>query len=171
MKDTFGNFEWKDIGDIELGRPAMGEKMHVAVYRMFHYSLRSVLEKSYGKEAVKHNLVEAGRLAGREFCEHVLDLSLPPADFFRLLRQNMAELGIGILEIEHADFDNMIFILKVSEDLDCSGVPVTGETTCNYDEGLIMGILEVYTGRKFIVKETDCWSTGDWTCRFHVVAI
>lgn len=171
MSDTFRSFEWKDIGDIELGRPAMGEKMHVAVYRMFHYSLRSILEKNYGREAARHILVEAGRTAGREFCRHALELSLPPEDFFHLLKQKMTELGIGLLAVEHADFENMIFILTVSEDLDCSGVPATGETICNYDEGLIMGILEIYTGRQFIVRETNCWSTGDWTCRFHVVAI
>lgn len=171
MNDTFGNFEWKNIGDIERGRPAMGEKMHVAVYRMFYYSLRSVLEKNFGKEAAKHILVEAGRAAGKEFCRHMLDFSLPPEDFFHLLKQKMTELGIGLLEVEHADFENMIFVLTVSEDLDCSGVMVTGETVCNYDEGLIMGILEIYLGRQFVVRETNCWSTGDWTCRFHVVAI
>ncbi|HBR02735.1 MAG TPA: 4-vinyl reductase, partial [Ruminiclostridium sp.] len=71
----------------------------------------------------------------------------------------------------HADFENMIFILTVSEDLDCSGLPATGETVCNYDEGLIMGILEAYTSRQFTVKEVNCWSTGDWTCRFHVLGI
>lgn len=171
MNDTFRSFEWKNIGDIERGRPTLGEKMHVAAYRMFLYALRSILEKSYGKAAVKHNLVEAGRVAGGKFCEHALDLNLSPVEFFRLLKEKMAELGIGILEVEHADFENMIFILTVSEDLDCSGVPVTGEAICNYDEGLITGIMEIYTGRQFIVRETNCWSAGDWTCRFHVVAI
>ncbi|HWR55005.1 MAG TPA: 4-vinyl reductase [Negativicutes bacterium] len=171
MKNTLQSFEWKDIGDIERGRPTMGEKMDVAVYRMFHYSLRSILEKNYGQETVRHLLVEAGRAGGREFCRHVLDRSLPPEDFFHLLKQKMAELGIGLLEVEHADFEHMIFILTVSEDLDCSGLPVSGETVCNYDEGLIIGILEMYTGKQFVVKEINCWSTGDWTCRFHVVAV
>lgn len=171
MSDAFRSFEWSDIGDIERGRPAMGEKMHVAVYRMFHYSLRSILEKTYGKEAGKRILVEAGRTAGREFCRHALDLSLPPESFFRSLQQKMAELGIGLLEVEHADYENMIFILTISEDLDCSGLPATGETVCNYDEGLLMGILESYIGREFMVMEINCWATGEYICRFHVAAI
>ncbi|MDX9871390.1 MAG: V4R domain-containing protein [Clostridia bacterium] len=171
MNNSFRKFEWKDIGDIEQGRPTLGQIMHVAAYRMFHYSLRNILEKSYGRDTAKHLLKEAGQLAGREFCRHVLDTKLPAADFFHLLKQKMDELRMGILEVEYADFENMIFILTVSEDLDCSGVTVTGETICNFDEGLIMGILEIYTGRTFIVKETDCWSTGDWTCRFHIAAI
>jgi predicted hydrocarbon binding protein len=56
----------------------------------------------------------------------------------------------------------------VSEDLDCSGLPVYGETVCDFDEGFIAGIFHVYTGKEFIVKEIDCWSTGDRTCRFTV---
>lgn len=171
MSETVRPFAWNDIGNIELGRPAIGDKMHVSVYRMFYYSLANIIEKNCGKEAAKHMLVEAGQNAGREFCRHVLNPGLPPEDFFDLFKQKALELGMGLLEVEHADYVNMIFILTVSEDLECSGVSPTGETVCHYDEGLIMGILEVFMGRQFVVKETDCWSTGSWTCRFHVVAI
>ncbi len=171
MEDSLRSFKWADIGDIARGRPTLGMEMHVAAYRMFHYSLRNVLEENYGKDAIRHILVEAGRISGIEFCKHMLDVELPLDNFFKVLKEKMAELGMGILQIEHADFENMIFILTVSEDLDCSGLPASGEAICNYDEGLIMGILEMYTNRQFVVRETDCWSTGDWTCRFHVVAI
>jgi predicted hydrocarbon binding protein len=170
MSDSLKNFAWADIGDIAKGRPTLGMEMNVVVYRMFQYSLRKVLEKHYDREAVRHHLVEAGRLSGLEFCRHVLDMHLPPDSFIDLLMQKMKELGIGILQVEYADFENMIFILTVSEDLDCSGLPVTGATVCHYDEGLIMGILEMYTGRQLMVKEVDCWSTGAGMCRFNVVA-
>lgn len=171
MSDSPRRFKWEDIGDIVKGRPTLGGGMNVVAYRMVHYSLRHVLEKSYGKDATAHILAEAGRLAGLEFCGQMLDVRLPPGDFFRLLKKRMEELGIGILQVELADFENGIFVLTISEDLDCSGVPATGETICNYDEGFIMGVLEKYAGRQFIVQETDCWSTGAWICRFRVVAI
>ena len=171
MNDSSLDFEWSDIGDIAKGRPTLGMGMNVAAYRLFHYSLRSVLEKSCGKAETKNILVEAGRLSGIEFCKNLLDISLPPGSFFELLKDRMQELGMGILQVAHADFENLIFVLTVSEDLDCSGVPVTGEAVCNYDEGLIMGILQMNTGRQFMVRETDCWATGDWTCRFNIAAI
>ncbi|MGO5051014.1 hypothetical protein ACTQ6A_00640 [Lachnospiraceae bacterium LCP25S3_G4] len=41
--------------------------------------------------------------------------------------------------------DNGEAILTVGEDLDCSGLPITGETVCNFDEGFLAGILKVYT--------------------------
>lgn len=50
----------------------------------------------------------------------------------------------------------MSFTVTVSEDLDCSGLPITGTTVCDYDEGFLSGILEVYTGKPFQVKEIDC---------------
>lgn len=171
MKDSLNSFQWSDIGDIIKARPTLGVKMHVAVYRMFQYSFRNMLEKKYGKEEIKHILVESGKISGIEFCNNVLDSILSPDDFFNLLQQKMQEFGMGILEVKYKDFENMIFILKVSEDLDCSGVPVKDEFICNYDEGFIMGILEAYTGRHFVVKETNCWAAGDCACEFNVVSV
>lgn len=59
-------------------------------------------------------------------------------------------------------------ILTVSEDADCSGLPLLGETVCNYDEGFISGILSTYMRREYCAVEIDCWATGDRVCRFRV---
>jgi predicted hydrocarbon binding protein len=75
-------------------------------------------------------------------------------------------MNIGILRVELADFNLGHFILTISEDLDCSGLPELGDEVCTYDEGFIAGILQSYTGSPFQVKEVDCWCTGDRTCRF-----
>ena len=58
------------------------------------------------------------------------------------------------------------FVLTIAEDADCSGLPVLGQTMCNYDEGFIAGILTTYTGKQYMVVEIDCWATGDRVCRF-----
>ena len=73
-----------------------------------------------------------------------------------------------MLRVERADPESLAFLLTVSEDLDCSGLPITGTTVCDYDEGFIAGLLYAYTGLSFSVKEIDCWATGDRTCRFDV---
>jgi len=41
------------------------------------------------------------------------------------------------------------------------------EAVCTFDEGLIAGIFETFTGTPFQVEEVDCWCTGDRTCRFE----
>jgi len=162
------NFKWKDLGDIALGRPNLGPLTQVAVYRLMQYTMRDVLEKKYGAAEANKIFFEAGLLAGKEFCKNTLDRSLPINDFISDLTQKLLQFGIGVLRLESADLEKFNFTLTVSEDLDCSGLPFYGVPVCDYDEGFIAGILHVYSGRNFDVKEIDCWGTGDRTCRFSV---
>jgi hypothetical protein len=162
------NFTWNQLGDIKLGRPNLGPLTNVAVYRLMQYTMRAVLEKEYGNEKTRQILVEAGRISGMEFCKNMLDASLPLNKFVAQLQEKLLELLIGVLKVEKAEPDILSFVVTVSEDLDCSGVPVTGNTICNYDEGFIEGIFNVYTGKQFVVKEVDCWSTGESICRFVI---
>ena len=83
----------------------------------------------------------------------------------------MQDLKIGVLRIENIDEQSGRIILTVSEDADCSGLPVLGETVCNYEEGFISGILSVYTGKPYSAIEIDCWATGDRVCRFRADVI
>lgn len=162
------NFSWSQLGDIAEGRPNLGNKTNVAVYRLMQYTMRAVLEKEYGDERTRELLVMAGRLAGREFCKNILDITLPLNKFIAQLDKALVDLSIGILRVEMSDPENLNFTVTVSEDLDCSGLPVKGVTVCDYDEGFIEGIFHVYTGQDFIVKEIDCWTTGERTCRFTI---
>lgn len=161
------SFLWSDIGDIALGRPNLGNTTNVAVYRLMQYTMRSVLNKHLGGQKSAELFYAAGLLAGQEFCKNMLDTTLNFNDFVAQLHQKLIELNIGILRIEKSDLGKLEFTMVVTEDLDCSGLPVTNETVCDYDEGFIAGILEIYTGSKFDVKEVDCWSNGDRVCRFE----
>lgn len=171
MIPAFGTnyrFRWEDLGDIELGRPNLGQELLVVVYRLAQYTMREALAQRYGDEVAGDILREAGWIAGREFCLNVLDRHQPINAFIAELQIRLKELGIGILRVEYADLDKLSFMLTVSEDLDCSGLPITGTTVCDYDEGFIVGLFHAYTGKTFSAKEIDCWATGDRTCRFDV---
>ena len=162
------NFSWDQLGDIESGRPNLGNKTSVIVYRLMQYTLRAVLEKEYGDEQTRKLLADAGRLAGIEFCKNILDISLPLNKFMAQLHNILIDLEVGILKVEKSDAEKLRFVVTVSEDLDCSGLPIKGVTVCDYDEGFIEGIFNVYTGKEFNVKEVDCWTTGERTCRFSI---
>ena len=99
-----------------------------------------------------------------------MDASLDFNSFVADLQEKLKEYLIGIFKIEKADMDSLSFTLTVAEDLDCSGLPLSDETVCEYDEGFIAGILNTYTGKDFIVKEVDCWASGDRVCRFNATA-
>lgn len=164
MQETL--FSWNDIGDVCFGRPSLGDKVDVRIYRMMQFSLRSVLELRYGQKECRELIKCAGRLAGLSFCNQYVDTRLSPGDFLERLRDQLFEKGIGIFTAEKVDLDSLEFTFTVSEDLDCSGLPVTGEPVCDFDEGFIGGILETYLGKSFEVREVDCWASGSKTCRF-----
>jgi predicted hydrocarbon binding protein len=133
------------------------------------YTMRDVLNRKFSPETASELFREAGYEAGQEFCSNLLDTSLSLNSFQAQLQHLLQELRIGVMRMEKSDVDQLDFTLTVSEDLDCSGLSVTGVTVCEYDEGFIAGIFEVYTGKAFEVREIDCWATGDRTCRFRAV--
>jgi uncharacterized protein len=168
MKEDPYSFEWKDLGNIELGRPNLGTATHVAVYRLMQYTMRSVLNNEFGGETASGLFYKAGYLAGKEFCKNLLDTKQEFYAFISQLQATLKKLNIGILRMEQSDLEKLNFTLVISEDLDCSGLPVTEETVCEYDEGFFSGIFTYYLGKEFTVREIDCWSTGDRVCRFNV---
>lgn len=151
----------------ENSRGNLGEELPVMVYRLLEYSVKEELVKRYGKEVQTDIFRSAGRSAGEYFAKNFLNLDQPLDAFVGQLQAEMQELKIGVLRIEDINEKNGKIVLTVSEDADCSGLPVLGETVCNYDEGFIAGILTTYSGKPYRAIEIDCWATGDRVCRFH----
>ena len=151
----------------ENSRGNLGEELPVRVYRLLEYSLKEELLRRYGKDEQVEVFRSAGRMAGEYFAKNMLNLDQPMDQFVSELQNKMKELKIGVLRIEDVDEESGKIILTVAEDADCSGLPVLGETVCNYDEGFIAGILSVYSGKQYTAIEVDCWATGDRVCRFH----
>lgn len=159
-------FRWELLGDVKEGRPNLGQMMYVSVYRLMQFTLRDVLIQELGVQKADEIFFKSGEVAGREFYRHVISRKDTFNDFIIDLQEALKKLNIGILRVEHADLDKMVFTLTVAEDLDCSGLPVCSEQICVYDEGFITGLLREHTGRNFEVKEVDCWCSGDRVCRF-----
>ena len=151
----------------ENSRGNLGEELPVLVYRLLEYSLKEELIRRYGKDEQVEVFRSAGRMAGEYFTKNMLNRDQPMDQFVNELQNKMKELKIGVLRIEDVDEESGKIILTVAEDADCSGLPVLGETVCNYDEGFIAGILSVYSGKQYTAIEVDCWATGDRVCRFQ----
>lgn len=148
-------------------RGNLGAELPVMVYRLLEYSIKEELIQQYGKEAQIEIFRKAGKRAGEYFARNFLNLNQPLDSFVSELQSKMQELKIGVLRIEEVDEESGHIVLTVAEDADCSGLPVLGETVCNYDEGFISGILSLYSGKPYRAIEVDCWATGDRVCRFR----
>ena len=170
MNKDHTTFSWTNLGNIKEGRGSLGDEMPVMVYRLMQFTMYDVLNKKYGKEQANLIFYESGRLAGSEFAKNTLDLKLGFDSFISGLQAALETMKVGILRVESVNRDASEIVLTVGEDLDCSGLPITGETVCIYDEGFISGILEVYTNTRYTVREIDCWASGDRTCRFKCTA-
>jgi predicted hydrocarbon binding protein len=155
------------IGKNEQGRHQLGGDMPVLVHRLMHYAVRDVLEQELGSGKAAELLYKAGHLAGAELAQNALDLSTTFSSFAAELQRLLRELKIGILRMKHYDKATGDIVLTVSENLDCSGLPNSGDVACTFDEGFIAGILEAYTHRPYAVREMDCWASGDRVCRFR----
>lgn len=161
--DTFDTFMKYDA----QGRKNLGDQIPVLIYRMLEYSLKFELQNRFDKETQVEVFRAAGRSAGKWFAKNCLNLDQSLDAFVSELQQAMQTYKIGVLRIESVDETSGKIVLTVSEDADCSGLPVLGETVCNYDEGFIAGILSKYTGKDYEAIEVDCWATGNRVCRFH----
>ena len=161
-------FSWDLIStdNIQDSRPNLGPTTRLENYRLMQFTLRDVLEQRYGSDETDDIFRTAGKMAGQSLYENMMPEVEDFGDLVQKLQALLEEMSIGILRLEEVDMEEGRFILTVSEDLDCSGLPETGHDVCIYDEGFIAGILESYTGQKFEVREIDCWCTGDRTCRF-----
>ncbi|MCL2497467.1 MAG: 4-vinyl reductase [Symbiobacteriaceae bacterium] len=164
---THGRFSWENLGNIKEGRGDLGEEMPVLIYRLMQFTMLDVLAREYGLEKANDFLRAAGHLAGSEFAKNTLDLTVNFNTFIANLQKSLLDLKVGILRMEAFNSDTGDIVLTVGQDLDCSGLSVTDETVCDYDEGFIAGILQTYTGKPYRVREIDCWANGDRVCRFH----
>ena len=171
MSDRKYTFSWDLMGDIAKGRPNLGMNTRLEVYRLMQFSFRDVIEKHCGTDQTDQIFYEAGKLAGEAFYKNMFTSVKDFNGFIKDLQETLSAMGIGILRVEEADMEKGTLVLTVSEDLDCSGLPELGYQTCIYDEGFIAGLLESFTGMPFKVKEVDCWSTGDRTCRFSAKVV
>jgi predicted hydrocarbon binding protein len=160
-------FTWESLDDVEHSRNSLGVEIPAKVYRLMQFSLLDIISSDLGKTKANYYFQKAGHLAGTEIAGNMLDLNQDFNSFISHLQESLKLLKIGILRMEFFNPENGEIILTVAEDLDCSGVPITNESVCSYGEGFLSGILEAYTGKEYIVRETDCWATGDRVCRFR----
>ncbi len=165
--DTNTSFDWDSIGNIVNGRKDFGENMPVFLFRLFQFNLKNQLLKYHDADTVSEILRDSGRDAGVAFAKKLLNLELEPIDFLDNITKTFNECLIGEVRLESFDKTTGEITLAVSDDISCSGLPVTGEPVCKYDEGFLEGIFQLYSKKNYYVKEIDCWTTGAKICRFN----
>lgn len=167
--DRTFTFNTDMLNGIEAGRKNLGETMPVVVYRLLEYTMREAVAKRFGDEICIEVFREAGRIAGGAFYGVYLQDAENVNHLFTKWQSAFSEMKMGIVRVESLK-ESGEAVVTVSEDLDCSGLPVLGDVLCHYDEGFIEGVMKSFTGKEYQAKEIDCWAKGDRVCRFEVKA-
>ncbi len=160
-------FSWELLGGLNEGRPTLGRYARLEAYRLMQYTMRDVLEERLGTQQTEGLFYQAGQLAGKEFYQHMIGETHEGQWLLRRLQQVLREMGLGLLHLEEVAPDNSRFVFVLKEDLDCSGGPTKGHSSCYFDAGVFSGVLEAFFQQPYDVVETECWSLGDERCRFE----
>jgi diguanylate cyclase (GGDEF)-like protein len=80
------------------------------------------------------------------------------------LKDWFADMRLGDLEVE---LDEERVLVKLEHCLSCRRLPATGTPVCDFERGVIDGVLESIAGTEVLTKETLCWGLGDTVCQFE----
>jgi diguanylate cyclase (GGDEF)-like protein len=83
------------------------------------------------------------------------------------LKEWFTRMGLGDLEVE---LDDEKLVVKLAHCPTCHRLPNVGVALCDFERGLIDGVLERITGAEVLTKETLCWGLGDTVCQFEAYA-
>lgn len=86
------------------------------------------------------------------------------AKYVELIRGVCLQLSIGQLVLEKADNDKGLLTLKVDECVSCAGISGVKAPICNFEAGLVAGVVKTFVGREVKAVETRCNAVGDRTC-------
>ncbi len=158
--ESIGSLHLEDYVNVE--RPFFSklfpeDKEYVRTFRMISYgmlqyspSMRSIILRGAGRK-LAHKLVEERKIRELE------DLPLI-----------FLEQKIGLLDI----IDESLNTIKVNiyECISCYQAPKVGRALCDFEAGLIQGVIEEIIGRN-TTKELYCWGLGNSFCGFEVVLL
>ncbi len=141
--------EWPSADGIMRATPPQASAP-AALFRLLQFSvLPEILGESAGP---------AIYLASKRFSQELGIRSIQALkDWFR-------DMQLGQLEVE---LDEERVLVKLTHCLSCQRLEPTGTPVCDFERGIIDGVLEAITGLEILTKETLCWSLGDTVCQFE----
>jgi predicted hydrocarbon binding protein len=157
MAERIYEFNWDIIGDLQEGRPNLGDQVNVVLYRVMQQTFQQAAAKRFGKEETAKLFFEAGNIAGRFFFEHFLKdhKDKPVEEFTAELMCLVKEFGAGILNVEKTDTGLRLTTVKDLAVLWLSGL---GSEFSEYDAGFVTGVFFKYSGQEFPCQHT--WQEG-----------
>jgi predicted hydrocarbon binding protein len=163
MTERVYEFNWDIIGDLQEGRPNLGDQVSLILYRVMQYTFYDVAAKQFGNEETDQLFYESGRIAGRFFFENFLKAykDLPIDGFLEKIRAVLDENNIRYLRIDAVDVDAGEFAISVATGIEGAAFDPIKLAGCDYDTGFVEGILFKYAGKEFTAKTVNTTDVQD----------
>jgi uncharacterized protein len=158
---TSGLSAKKDVAN----RGTLGPMVPIQLFQALRLiGMGTSIEEMVGDGA--HALVyQSGKRVGQVLGNAVLPKAgkdLPK--YLELIRGVCLQLSIGQLALEKADNSAGLLTLKVDECVSCAGISGVKAPICNFEAGLVAGVVKVFTAREVKAVEVKCNAVGDRTC-------
>ena len=88
--------------------------------------------------------------------------------YVELVRGLCIKLTIGQVVLEKADNQAGMLVLKVDECVSCAGIEGAQAPICNFEAGLVGGVVRAFVNKEVKAIETRCNAVGDNTCGIDV---
>lgn len=85
-----------------------------------------------------------------------------------LVRDLCLTLTIGQVVLEKHDNSTGRLVLKVDECVSCAGIAGAKAPICNFEAGLVGGVVRTFVAREVKATEIKCNAVGDNTCAIQV---
>ncbi len=139
--DEIGSGKRVDIANaLSIVRPQLGDRAGVALYRLLRLvALEDIIGRGAGATAYV-----AGKKLGQ-------NLGITKLEDFLALCQ---AISLGIVQVPVLTASRIY--VDVYECVTCSGMAPVGRTLCQFEAGLVAGVVQAITGKQTKAKEMTC---------------
>jgi predicted hydrocarbon binding protein len=157
MTERTYEFNWDIIGDVKEGRPNLGDRVNLLLYRVMQYTFHTVSTRAFGDEGSNALFREAGNIAGRVFFDNFLQSykDLPADVFLEKFREVLDGHGIQFLRIDSVDAGAETVAISVATGIAGTNMTLVKIDDYHYDAGFVEGVLFKYTGKNYVAESVN----------------
>ncbi|RLB47702.1 MAG: 4-vinyl reductase [Deltaproteobacteria bacterium] len=157
-------------GDTKVdNRERLGAKVPIQLFQAMRLvALGSAMEDMIG-DGSRALVYQAGQRLGNVLGGAVMPQAEGDLDKYVGLIQGVTqELGIGFVVIDKVDLDAGEINMHLDECVSCAGITGMSAPICNFEAGMVGGLIKTFVGRSVKAVETRCHAIGDKTCGVDV---
>jgi predicted hydrocarbon binding protein len=150
-------------------RATLGPRVPIQLFQAVRLiGLGASIEQMVGAGA-RALIYQSGARVGQVLGAAVLPLSGKDlGKYLTLIRDVCLKLSIGQVVLERDNNAEGRLELRVDECVSCAGISGMAAPICNFEAGMVGGLVKTFVGREVRAVETRCNAVGDRTCGIEV---